>query len=139
MPGIQSAFDVYRHMGRPTTAAAVRAAAVAWRARHVAQGHTEYDVPTEADATPMPAYINHSRWLVDCACGNGVPVTIGDGPREAVCFVCGMVWTNPVFPADESDIERLLVQRRHTPTRNWQPGETVADLHRENDEHGVGR
>jgi hypothetical protein len=76
---------------------------------------------------------------VDCACGNGAPVTMGDGPPEAVCFSCGTIWTHPVFPADASDIERLLVQRRYAPSRNWQPGETVEHLQRENDEHGVGR
>jgi len=43
-----------------------------------------------------------------------------------------------VFPAEMAIIEAVLSRRRRPENRNWQPGETVADLVRENEEHPEG-
>ena len=50
-------------------------------------------------------------------------------------------WLRVVMPADREEIERLLLLRPgwqfNAPRRNWDIGETVADLRRQNLEHGV--
>lgn len=148
------ASDVYRHLthlasqpvarrtavaeSRPAPHVAIRAIAEAWRAKHVAKGRREYDAPLEEVATPIDAYINEGRYLVDCVCANGVPLSsVGEG-AEAVCFVCGTVWTQIVFPENRVAIERVLEQRRWRKHQNWRPHETLEDLERENAEHPDG-
>jgi len=142
------ATDVYRHLihkrapGRAARAivpaSAIRAAAEAWRARHAAVGRTDYDTPLEEVATPIEAYVNEGRWLVDCVCRNGVPVTSTAADAEGVCFTCGTIWTRIVFPPNVAQIEAVLGARRWRRNQRWTPHETVEDLQRENDAHPDG-
>jgi hypothetical protein len=50
----------------------------------------------------------------------------------------GRRWRPVTLPSDVEAIEGALVVRPDRSTRNWQPGETVDDLLRENREHGIG-
>lgn len=87
-----------------------------------------------AVAAPVDGYVNGGRWLVRCPCGN----TPSASPEWGVacCFECGAVYT-VAFPDDRDAIESILVKRPVMRTRNWIPGETVADLDAENVAHGV--
>lgn len=105
---------------------------------------------------PVAVRVNWGRWLADCpACGSalavepgsrvlGAPVWEHDGAawvrvgfREG-CWDCGartdLVWPDGAFV---DGVERLLAMRPHAQTRNWQPGETLHDLLRENAAHGL--
>jgi hypothetical protein len=66
---------------------------------------------------PRDAYINHSRWVVDCDC-NGAGLTSLQW-KVSCCFDCGRVFTNVMFPKDAKAIETELLKRREDTTRNW--------------------
>lgn len=115
--------------------------------------HPDAEIPPldqiDADAVPMTAAINHGTWVARCACGApGVPspgcVVFLDAPL-GWCVRCGNAAASgcwrPVLlpPADErAAIEAVLACRPDIATRNWAPGETVADLVAENAAHGSG-
>jgi|TARA_R110000824_G_scaffold132891_1_gene295458 hypothetical protein len=77
----------------------------------------------------VSAYVNHGRWVVDCAC-NGAGLTAPEFGL-ACCFDCGRVYTKVVFPKDRKQIEGALLVREDKETRNWIPGESVASLRKE--------
>jgi hypothetical protein len=83
-------------------------------------------------ASDVYAYINQGRWVVDCVC-NGAGLT---SPEFGVtcCFDCGRVYTSVVFPGNRGNIEKLLVLRKEKERRNWNRGESLADIEAE----GVG-
>lgn len=98
-------------------------------------------------AEPLPARINHGQWIVSCDCrSRGLPA-----PGMAVWLTvpwawcvrcrnrpCGGAW-RPVCVPPESErvgIEAVLTARAESADRNWQPGETIDDLVRQNVEHG---
>lgn len=115
---------------RVATADEYRAAALAFCRRH---GVTA--LHDGADPQPV-AYINQSRWLCDCTCGNA-PSTHPDLP-VACCFECGAVW-RPVFPdaADFAEIHRVLLARPAL-ARNYDPRrETIDHIAWENEHRGV--
>lgn len=81
--------------------------------------------------------VNWGQWIWDCSephCNNAEGMT--PGQAEVVCSNCGRI-ASVVWPAGVFEIERVLALRPVPQTRNWYPGETVADLNRENAEHGV--
>ena len=79
----------------------------------------------------------NSMWIVDCVyCSNAEPLQrFQPGFECSYCYSAGDV----VWPPEETvhSIERLLLMRPLPLNRNWSPGETLADLMRENVEHGV--
>jgi len=83
----------------------------------------EIDIPREA-------YINHGRWVVDCTC-NGAGLT-SRSFGVACCFDCGRVYTEIVFPENVLAIELLLIGRMDPTQRNWNIGETVELLEKDN-------
>lgn len=102
----------------------------------------------------MPkARVNWSRWIVDCAspiCTSAM--TLGDeredragnvwpglviGQSTMRCRDCGFLTEGIEWPPDPLAIETVLSWRPDEKTRNWEPGEMIADLLRENVEHGV--
>jgi hypothetical protein len=85
--------------------------------------------------THLFARIEHGRWIADCACGSGVNVQ--PGWPEARCLGCGAVYSDVVFPLNRAAIEAVLVKRPGLANRNWWPSESLEDLERENDAHGV--
>lgn len=98
--------------------------------------------PTTQVIGDIRAYVNHGRWLAECpsaGCGGAV-ITDSSDPLF-LCYQCGRGWYNVIFPPQKTTIEALLLVRprigNHPSTRNWIPGETVADLVRQNQERGI--
>lgn len=85
----------------------------------------------------QPAMANWGRWTVGCStswCTNAwMP---GLGETEWICTVCG-VPTAINWPPDPIAIEAILLMRPDPNSRNWVPGETLADLIMQNAEHGI--
>ena len=79
------------------------------------------------------AYVNHSRWVADCACNNGILVRPAN--REAWCSLCGLE-SELRWPPDPDAIERTLTARPNPINRNWLPGESADKLLSENIIHG---
>ncbi len=109
------------------------------------------------------AYVNHGRWVAECATP-GCPGAERKWPGFAVkettvvdpltgnrftrlfgisadgwlhCANCGQL-SRVQFPSEADQIEEVLSMRPVPETRNWMPGETLADLTAENEAHGVG-
>lgn len=86
---------------------------------------------------PILAYISRGAWLAHCPDCRGVEYA-----WEECFFVCCSCLNSKVghkvrrsaFPAERKEIEELL-EARPLLNRNWYPGETLADLKRENREH----
>lgn len=82
---------------------------------------------------PRPWCIRNPEWY-----GPG-PVTGRVGGLTADtfhCLACGLVCPAD-WPTNRVDIDRVLAQRPFSLTRNWEPGETLADLIAENVAHGL--
>jgi hypothetical protein len=93
--------------------------------------------PTETVA----ARVNEGRWIADCPFCGGAQFTSPDD-RRFLCADCGNMaiggkWMRVVWPAAPEAIEDELIIRP-TENRHWLPHESVADLQRENAEHGLG-
>jgi ribosomal protein S27AE len=86
------------------------------------------------------AEVNRGRWIARCPlCGPGAMLVSRADPRFW-CVTCGMAANGGqpmqvLFPAEQRTIETILLMRP-VENRNWQPGEGVAALARENLEHG---
>lgn len=102
------------------------------------------------------AYLNHGRWVAHCprpGCTNaegfgridGGPAgglradsfecraEIAPGLHMGGCGLrCAVDW-----PPEVAEIEALVMCRPSPVTRNWQPGETLHDLLKENLAHGL--
>lgn len=76
----------------------------------------------------VTAYVNHGRWVANCACGGAELVAEGF-PFE--CGSCGGTAT-VVWPDDQTEIVRLLDKRRRPNNQNWNPAEPVGLLAAEN-------
>ena len=90
----------------------------------------------DEESTPLKAYVNHGRWLVKCECG-GCEKVWEEG--WVMCQSClnaayGHKYRKTIFPTSRKAIEAILVVRPLS-NRNWSPGETLAMLRRENEEH----
>ena len=102
------------------------------------------------------AYLNHGRWVAECVCGGAERLWPGGqiqtDPETGAQYgltndgrmICGNkefcgIETEVAFPTDDecAAIVQLLAVRPVPSTRNWLPGEPVADLAAENVEHGV--
>jgi hypothetical protein len=84
----------------------------------------------------MTTYMNHGRWVTHCVdpdCSNAFLSSHVPGK----CDRCGQVQPSPDYPIDKVEIERILGERPVPDTRNWLIGETVEDLIKENEGHGV--
>ena len=105
---------------------------------------------TEAAGT-VKAVLNHGRWIVRCpnkpiGCGGAFFASFSE--PVFLCADChspenGGKWYAVEFPANHAGIEAVLLKRpavlaESASNRNWEPGEKIADLRRENTEHGVG-
>lgn len=102
---------------------------------------------TIPSARPMTARVNHGVWIASCECGaGGLPspgcVVFLDQPL-GWCVRCGNrqhggFWRPIVAPPEHGRrlIEAILLCRPNIGDRNWEPGETIADLVAQNREHG---
>lgn len=88
------------------------------------------------DGEPLPAHINHGNWLVRCPCG-GYEYVWEEG--WVFCFSCannyiGHKFRKTTFPSIRAEIEGIM-KVRPLHNRNWNLGETLDDLRKENEEH----
>ena len=91
------------------------------------------------------AHISYGRWVADCptpGC-HAASYVSPDDPR-IWCTLCenraaGGKWATVIFPtkATRLRVEELLSRRALAEHRTWYPYETIADLQRENHDHGV--
>lgn len=85
---------------------------------------------------------NQGRWIVDCAhCTSAMWVKpmIGDhlGAHMEMCWDCGRAMGPIIWPENHIDIVAIVGWRPDETTRNWEPGEDLEDLLRENAEHKI--
>jgi hypothetical protein len=86
------------------------------------------------DGGPIDAYVNHGRWVADCAC-NGAELVAPD--QEMVCGSCGARNT-VTFPGPKTREKIEAALKVRPPLRqNWYPDETVDELIAQNIEHGI--
>ena len=84
----------------------------------------------------LQARVNHGRWIVDCPNCFGAELADVDDLRF-YCLSCGNRdvghrWLQVKLPPNRTRIEELLLRRLQPGNRNWHPGESVAQLEREN-------
>jgi len=98
-------------------------------------------VPTETtEAAVAYAIVRQSRWVVVCPwCPSALYAHSTD--KRFFCVECGNAavggkWVKVEWPPNPEEIELSLSLRAVPHTRNWEVGETVADLAVENAEHG---
>jgi hypothetical protein len=113
---------------------------IAWYAGQARVMGFRFNPRSREDMVVVRAEINHGRWLVRCPFCSGAEEA---NPGEPVfyCLSCGNAdFSGRVmlvaFPDERGAIEAALL-RREMGNRNWSPGESLADLVRENAEHGV--
>lgn len=111
---------------------------------------TERDVRRDLDESAV-AYVNFGRWVADCPavpCAHPLTAERAVGAEyvaPGLPFMCQWCWNQDIegrfrhvdFPADRETLEVELLKRIEPDTRNWLPGETLADLQIENIAHGV--
>jgi len=90
----------------------------------------------------LSAFINEGRWIAECPTGDGNAFVVSRNSDLFWCGICGNrttagSWIRVRFPPGKAAIERLLMHRPDERNRNWLPGETVANLARENRAHGL--
>ena len=95
----------------------------------------------------VSARINEGRWLADCPAGCGGALIVTMQPALFICVECGSTenggnWYTVRLPPNKVAIEAVLLLRPasrpdHATTRNWIPGETVAQLKQENRDQGL--
>lgn len=95
----------------------------------------------EVDSEPVRAQINHNAWKVCCPDCNGAEYLWIDTPFF-MCQSCwnGAVdgrWRRVIVPPNRLAIEAAIRCRPLPENRNWHPSETIEDLRRENQEHGL--
>ena len=79
--------------------------------------------------------IRQGRWLIACPCGN-YPV-YDPMWQLAVCLDCAVIY-RCAPPTNWAEVEATLMRRPNVTTRNMEIGESLVDLRRENDAHGLG-
>ena len=104
-------------------------------------------LPTGEPRGELQAEINQGRWIVRCpVAGCGGAIIPSESDPVFYCTECGNednggAMYSVCFPQERKAIEVELMRRplraRLPSSRNWQPGETVADLRHEADERGV--
>lgn len=98
--------------------------------------------PVIKDWTPVgevEAFISGGRWLAFCPVPdcNSAEYVQYDWPVFVCSASCGEGPLTVIFPRQREQIEAELLKRSTPRTRNWRKGETVANLRRENREHGL--
>ena len=90
--------------------------------------------------------VNHGRWLIDCPTCRAAQFA----EFSSLFFMCVECanrdndgkWYAVIIPSNYEEIESALLARTmginpaHSPTRNWDPSETVEDLLKENELYG---
>jgi hypothetical protein len=95
-------------------------------------------------ATVVRAEVNHGRWIARCPFCPSAQIVSPEDPR----FLCAGsdgcanalvrgAFVAVEFPARRAEVETALLARPDRTTRNWRPGEAVADLIEENAANGL--
>lgn len=98
--------------------------------------------PTEiTEEEPVTAQVRQGAWMVLCPGPKCKGAELAWEEGLFLCLSCfnvaiGHRLRRSSFPAERRAIETIL-EPRPLPNRNWSLGETLADLERENVEHGV--
>lgn len=97
---------------------------------------------TTTAGQPTRARVNHNKWIADCPDCGGCEFIWRDGPPVMLCLSClnggiGHVWRSVTLPDEIEAIEAALLARPMPENRNYELGETVADLLAQNAENGV--
>lgn len=98
---------------------------------------------TVASGPVVQARINHGNWIADCPdpdCAGAELVDPDD--LRFWCCSCSMAnldgqWLPVQMTAQRAQLEAELRKRPRRQIQNWAPGESLADLRRENAENGV--
>ncbi len=128
--------DGRRHFGA-SLAELAKSGHIAKRAQRA--GHQVPAMTVISDAPALKARIYSNQWIVDCPdCKNAEFAFTGE--HLFMCSECfngavGGGYRRVEFPKNLAAIEMVLKARPVPKTRNWDPGETVTDLKRENREH----
>ena len=98
-------------------------------------------------ANQVFAVINQGRWVAECPMLDGGAIVVSQLQPYFLCPYCGSPengnnWYQVVFPANKAGIEAILLKRPsrdnfHATSRNWLPGQTAADLTKENNDKGI--
>lgn len=115
---------------------AARVAAESWQANRSLLD--ALNAPLGGRAVAVAAYANHGRWVVECPDCRGAQLASPSDPRF-MCNCCGNVaaggaWRPVIWPKNRDAIEEQLAARPPE-NRNWSPGESLAQLRRENEAH----
>lgn len=89
------------------------------------------------DPPKLPVRANWGRWIVECpVCPSALLLQPDDSTFQ--CWDCGAAGDTE-WPEESmrEGVERLLSMRPNEITRNWEPGETLHDLMKENAYHGL--
>ena len=82
------------------------------------------------------AKVNHGRWIVDCPNCRSAQIASRETPFFH-CAECDSDWFRITYPAERVAIELLLLKRPNIANRNWEPGETLTILEKENADKGI--
>jgi hypothetical protein len=95
----------------------------------------------EAAGPILAPEVNHGRWIVRCPACAGAENADPEEPWFYCLSCCNVAfdgrWLPIQWPPERTAIEVELLKRPLAENRNWLPGESVADLRRENRERGV--
>lgn len=94
-----------------------------------------------APVDPLPARINHNRWIIDCPDCRGAEFVWLETPLM-MCQSCwnsavGGQWRRVALPTEIGEIEAILELRPVPQNRNWDPQETLDALRLANHEQGL--
>lgn len=107
-----------------------------WCPRIVWNAPVAFDPDAPTRGTPLAAYANHGRWVVDCdQCTGAQLVCLTD--LRFVCVECGNAHQGGAFrpvkmPTALEELGALLDERGDQRMRNWSPGESVKQIRDEN-------
>ncbi len=97
------------------------------------------DMGPAEEVPALKAFVNAGRWSIKCPdCGGGEYAWEEGWVMCLSCFneKIGHRIRRVEFPGNREKIEALLL-RRPLSARNWEPGETLKALERENKEHAA--
>jgi len=94
----------------------------------------------KATKKSVKAYINWGRWVADCPDCNGAEI-VSKAEKKLWCLSCNNVYNDGkcysvTFPKNTEAIEKIILARPNLENRNWEVGETVTELKKQNKVHG---
>jgi ribosomal protein L37AE/L43A len=137
---VKSAEDFHHHDPRwGNTTAAERIVLAHW---HMETNGFNVELPKMVtNKATVYARVDLGRWIVDCPwCKSAQHASRED--HRFFCVECGNAavngaWVPVHWPHEWAEIEAILSVRPDKSNQWWSPGETLASLQSENDNHGV--